>query len=185
MNQADLDIHLAAIQAADAQAFASWMAAAEGALRRSLRGFAASVDVEAVLQEGLLRMWQLAPAFVPDGRPNALLRYTHRICRNLALSECRRLRTTADESALESVEAPMPDAPDPILRRHLDHCRQELPQKPAQALAQRLASHGEPDALLAQRVGMTLNTFLQNFTRARKLLVDCLRGRGVTLAGEA
>jgi hypothetical protein len=28
---------------------------------------------------------------------------------------------------------------------------------------------------------MELNTFLQNFTRARKLLADCLRGRGIDL----
>jgi RNA polymerase sigma-70 factor (ECF subfamily) len=33
------------------------------------------------------------------------------------------------------------------------------------------------------RLGMKLNTFLQNFTRARKLLADCLRSRGVDLVG--
>lgn len=31
---------------------------------------------------------------------------------------------------------------------------------------------------------MRLNTFLQNFTRARKLLADCLKRAGVTLAEE-
>ena len=29
---------------------------------------------------------------------------------------------------------------------------------------------------------MRLNTFLQNFTRARKLLAECLRKRGVDLS---
>jgi RNA polymerase sigma-70 factor (ECF subfamily) len=56
----------------------------------------------------------------------------------------------------------------------LQACREKLPGKPARALEARLAAV-EPDALLARRLGMTLNTFLQNFTRARRLLADCLR----------
>ena len=36
----------------------------------------------------------------------------------------------------------------------------------------------------AERLGMRLNTFLQNFTRARKLLADCLERQGVALATE-
>ena len=39
----------------------------------------------------------------------------------------------------------------------------------------------DPDRSLAERVGMKLNTFLQNVTRARRLLADCLRRRGVDL----
>jgi RNA polymerase sigma-70 factor (ECF subfamily) len=73
---------------------------------------------------------------------------------------------------------------DPLLRRALEACREKLPGKPAAALAQRLATSGdEPDAVLARRLGMTLNTFLQNFTRARRLLADCLKKRGVDLPG--
>jgi len=53
----DLDRHLPAIVAGDAQAFAAWLAGAEPRIRASLRGFAAQVDVEAVLQETLLRVW--------------------------------------------------------------------------------------------------------------------------------
>ena len=37
---------------------------------------------------------------------------------------------------------------------------------------------------LAERVGMKLNTFLQNVTRARRLLADCLRRLGVELDEE-
>jgi hypothetical protein len=33
-------------------------------------------------------------------------------------------------------------------------------------------------------LGMRANTFLQNFTRARKLLLDCLQKKGITF-GEA
>ncbi|MEW5849567.1 MAG: sigma factor [Myxococcota bacterium] len=182
MTYPDLDVHLVAIQAADADAFAAWMTGAEEPLRLALRGFATSVDVEAVVQETLLRVWQLAPAFKPDGRANSLLRFAHRVARNLALSECRRLRTTHDEHALDELEAPVVVPPDPMLRRHIEACREELPPRPAQALAQRIHGSGESDVTLAQRVGMTVNTFLQNFSRARKLLAECLARRGVDLA---
>ena len=46
----DLDRYLPAIVAGDADAFAQWVAGAEPALRRALRGFAAHVDVEAIVQ---------------------------------------------------------------------------------------------------------------------------------------
>ena len=35
------------------------------------------------------------------------------------------------------------------------------------------------DRELAARLGMTLNTFLKNIGRARKLLIECLERRGV------
>lgn len=64
-------------------------------------------------------------------------------------------------------------------------CRDELPEKPAAALMARLHAGGcDPDEVLAERLGMRLNTFLQNFTRARKLLAECLEARGVDLATE-
>ena len=91
----DLDAHLPAIQAGDADAFGRWLAGAEPGLRESLRSFAASVDTEAVLQESLLRTWQVAPRVVSDGKPNTLLRLAVRIARNLAVSERRRLRPIA------------------------------------------------------------------------------------------
>src|SRR5262249_31441010 len=87
-----LDVLLPAIAAGDATAFARWPASAESRLRDSLRSFAAQVDTEAVLQEALLRVWQRAPSFVPDGKPDALLRFGIRIARNLAVSELRRNR---------------------------------------------------------------------------------------------
>jgi len=188
---ADLDVHHPAIAASDAHAFGRWVAAAEPELRVSLRSFAAVADCEAVLQEALLRVWQAAPRVEPDGRPNALLRFAVRVARNLALSEARRFRTAAlDEGAFERVlddvaAGEASEGPDPLLRRAIEACRDELPEKPAAALAQRMGAGGaEPDELLAERLGMRLNTFLQNFTRARKLLAACLEGRGVALAAE-
>jgi DNA-directed RNA polymerase specialized sigma24 family protein len=180
----DLDQHLAAIQGGDPDAFERWVAAAEATVRLSLRSFAAVVDTEAVLQETLLRVWQVAPRFVADGQPNGLLRLGIRVARNLAISERRRLRPDQlDPETIESTETPA--SPDPLLRRTIQLCREKLEGRPAQALEARLAAAGaEPDQVLAERLAMTLNTFLQNFTRARRLLAECLERHGIDLAKE-
>jgi RNA polymerase sigma-70 factor (ECF subfamily) len=187
----DLDLYVAAIVAGDADAFARWVAGAEPAIRRSLRSFAADVDAEAVVQETLLRVWQVAPRLAPDGRPQGLLRLGLRIARNLALDEARRLRPDLDASALEravddaSVMAAR-RAPDPLLRRAIEDCRAALPPRPAEALALRLAAGGtEADDVIAERLGMRKNTFLQNFGRARRLLAECLRLRGIDPKAES
>ena len=137
----DLDLHLPAIAAGDLDAFASFLAGAEQPLRRQLASFAAEVDVEAVVQEALLRVWQVAPKFSSDGRPQALLRFAHRCARNLCLTELRRRRIapmSGDEQAL--AEAPDLQAqapPDPLLRRAVHECRERLPKKPQHALTAR------------------------------------------------
>ncbi|HUS28463.1 MAG TPA: hypothetical protein VMZ53_08140 [Kofleriaceae bacterium] len=182
----DLDIYLAAIVAGDRRAFATWLGFAEPGVRDSLRSFAAVVDVEAVLQESLLRVWQVAPRFEPDGRPNGLLRLGVRIARNLAVSEVRRTKATpVDPPKLDELESTTtPTASDPLLREAIIDCRNKLPPKPRQALDSRLASGGvHDDAELAEAVGMRLNTFLQNFTRARALLAECLKKRGIFFEG--
>ena len=188
---ADLDQHLALIAAGDAAAFGQWVAGAEPQVRVSLRPFAASVDAEAVLQEALLRVWQAAPRFAADGKPNGLLRLAVRVARNLAVSETRRIRTDPAEAeelerALARLQAcELCEGPDPLLRRLVEECRRKLPGKPGLALAQRLTSGGgDPDATLAAHLGMKLNTFLQNVTRARKLMAACLKKSGVDLEAE-
>ena len=188
----DLDAHLALIRSGDADAFGRWLAGAEATIRDSLRSFAAVVDVEAVLQEALLRTWQIAPRLEPDGKPNALLRVGIRIARNLAVSERRRMRgAAADDDALDRALAddplhePSPAHSDPALRRAIAECAGALPEQPARALHARLENAGAaPDDELGARLGMRKNTFLQNFGRARKLLAECLRRRGIDLALE-
>ena len=184
----DLDLHLAAIVAGDARAFGSWLAGSESIVRDTLRSFATGVDVEAVLQEALLRVWQVAPRFVPDGRGNGLLRLAIRIARNLAVSEVRRTRAEpADDDDLEAMIAAAEQpraASDPMLRTAILDCRDKLPARPRLALDTRLASAGQDDLDLATSIGMRLNTFLQNFTRARQLLADCLGRRGIDVDQE-
>ena len=187
----DLDDHLALLAAGDADAFGRWLAGAEPRLRGSLRSYAARLDTEALVQEVLLRVWQVAPRHLPDGRPNSLLRLAIRIARNLAIDEIRRVRSEpmddeGIERALAAAEAQaFRGGPDPWLRQVIAGCQDKLSGKPAEALAQRLASGGgEPDEVLAERLGMRLNTFLQNFTRARKLLAECLEKNRVDLEAE-
>jgi DNA-directed RNA polymerase specialized sigma24 family protein len=190
MSRIDLDVHLPAIVLRDSHAFGQWMAGAEGTLRESLRSFAASVDVEAVLQEALLRVWQVAPRFVPDGSPNGLLRLGLRIARNLAISEVRRTRArpVADEHLEEALAAAADDGPappDPMLREVLALCFERLAGKPREAMEKRVSSGGRiSDDQLASSLQMTLNTFLQNFGRARKALAECLTKHGVAVDQE-
>ena len=184
----DLDTHLPNIAAGDPDAFARWVAGAELRLRASLTSVSTSVDVEAVVQETLLRVWQVAPRVEPDGKPNALLRLSIRIARNLAISDLRRRRVRPDMVTRLETEAPEehaePTVPDPMLRQAIAACREKLPGKPATALTARLDGPGTPDPTLATAVGMKLNTFLQNITRARKLLAECLKRRGIDLETE-
>ncbi len=95
-----------------------------------------------------------------------------------------------DDQALEQAasafaEPSLQGEPDPFLRRVIEECRKLLPVKPGEALSARLVGGGvEPDETLAERLGMRLNTFLQNFGRARKLLAECLAKRKVDLDAE-
>jgi len=189
----DLDEHLPRILEGEVEAFGSWMAGAEPRLRDSLRSFAILVDVEGVVQETALRIWQTAPRFVADGRENGLLRLAIRVARNLAVSELRRYRVEPMEiDALErEARAYDPTAsgvlrvPDPLLARRIKDCLERLPRQPGRAIAARVGSGGmEPDEALAEGLGMRKNTFLQNVTRARKLVADCLARHGVDLAVE-
>jgi RNA polymerase sigma-70 factor (ECF subfamily) len=177
----DLDVLLPAIAAGDSRAFARWVAGCEPRLRASLLRYAAVADVEAVLQETLLRVWQVAPRIAPDGRPECLLRFAIRVGRNVAVSEARRLRHTIDPEHLEELGAEAAPG-DPLLRELIVGCRDKLPAQPAAVLALRLETAGsEPDAHLAARLDMRVNTFLQNLARARKLLLSCLERAGVRL----
>src|ERR1700722_296122 len=181
----DLDEHLSAIALGDADAFERWVAGAEATMRLTLRSFAAAVDTEAVLQEALLRVWQVAPRFVRDGKANGLVRLGIRMARNLAVSEWRRGRAGgafAEVGAGEGGVSEVVNAPDPMLRHAILDCREKLPDKPRRALDARLQSGGTvADDVLAAELQMQKNTFLQNFTRERKLLAECLRARGIDL----
>jgi DNA-directed RNA polymerase specialized sigma24 family protein len=182
----DLDVHLPSIAAGDDLAFAAWLAGAEEPVRRSLRSFAAQVDTEAVLQEALLRVWQVAPRIQRDGKANSLLRFALRVARNVAIDEVRRLRAspvdaqTLELALHEALGPDEPQVPDPALRKAIERCREGLPPAPRRVFEARLASAGaSSDRDLASGLDMQLNTFLKNVGRARALLLECLARAGV------
>jgi DNA-directed RNA polymerase specialized sigma24 family protein len=104
-----------------------------------------------------------------------------RIARNLAVSELRRAKRA--EPIDDDTPGDAPRAPDPMLREAIAACRDKLPPKPRLVLDTRLAG-GRDDDELAASLDMKLNTFLQNFTRARQLLAECLKSRGIVIALE-
>lgn len=186
--KSQVDAYLPAIASGDPDAFASWVAVAEPRIRGSLKSFARSVDTEAVMQECLLRVWQVAPRFEPDGKPDGLIRLGVRIARNLALTEVRRRRPgsiTAAMLAEMEVDETVAAEPDPELRSIIRRCLEKLPMKPRLAIDARMAMAGLPDEALAKSVRMKPNTFLQNIRRARITLAECLEQNGIQLAGRS
>ncbi len=187
MTPEERDQLLPQIARGDVDAFAAWLSSAEPRIRLSLSRFAAYVDSEAVLQETLLRVWQVAHRVEVDPQGDALLRLGVRIARNLAIDHVRKSERNAKAEELSyaasgvvpSVQAPEPD---PLLRAVIQRCLGALPPKPRLALDARLQNAGgAADESLAEQLQMKLNTFLKNFGRARQLLLDCIRGQGVDL----
>ncbi len=159
--------------------FTSWVSFCEPQLRRSLRSFARAVDVEAIVNEGLTRMWVLAPTLRLSGE-DASLKFALRLVRNLAISEARRNGRTVpiDDLGNHPEEVVAPDPPsDPGLRRVLQRCLERLPGTARKALEARRT--GRPDRESAEKLTMRINTFLQNVTRGRRALAECLERNGV------
>lgn len=183
-----LDSYLPAIRRRDPDAFANWMAGAEHRIRASLSSFARQVDTESILQECLLRVWQTARGFEPDGNPDSLVRYAIRIARNLALTEVRRRQPDQIQDDMLNEQSPNPATDDPLfleeLRVAVRQCIESLPDRPRRALEARLNGRVQRDAILANNTGMKLNTFLQNIRRARQGLASCLEKRGIELGFE-
>jgi RNA polymerase sigma-70 factor (ECF subfamily) len=187
MTAQDRDALLPAIAAGDVQAFAVWLRHGEPRIRLSLKRFARAVDTEAVLQETLLRLWQVAPRVSLDDKGDALARLGVQIAHNLAVDHVRRDRRLAQQQrqellALQAEPASTTSESDPLLQQQVRECVERLPKQPAAALLSRIENQGgDADETLAARLGMQLNTFLKNFGRARQLLLECLHGRGVVL----
>jgi len=184
----EIDAVFEAARVGGPEAFATWMALVERPIRASLRRFARAVDAEVVVQETLLRMWIAARDHgrVIEG-DDASLRFALRVARNVALEEVRRtghgrLVSLDDEhGGPEPALDPAP-VPDPGLREAIVECLSRLTGKPREALFARLRDgHAAADRDLAERVRMTMNTFLQNVVRARRAVARCLEGKGVKL----
>jgi DNA-directed RNA polymerase specialized sigma24 family protein len=182
-----LDMTFRRAREGDKEAFAAWMGMVEIPLRRSLGRFACAIDVEAALQETLIRMWLLAtdPGRVLEG-DHASLKFAYSVARYVALEEMRRYRQ-GRHVPLDTLDGLpegsfTPAMPDPALTRLIKTCIERLPAAPRHALSSRLQNGARPDRELAAELRMRGNTFLQNIVRARKLLRACLERSGVRVA---
>ena len=166
------------------------MGRVERPIRAGLVRFARAVDLEVVMQETFLRMWLLATKspMVLEGEI-ASLRMALAVARNVAREELRRSKRGAsvpledlEDSHALAIE-PEP-GPDPGLARAIRDCMERIPGRPRIAIELRIArGHSRSDHDLAESLGLKLNTFLQHIVRARKSLAECLRKKGVELAG--
>ena len=174
-------MELQAIAQRNEAAFASWMGRSEESMRLSLRSFARSVDVEAVVQDALMRAWQVAPMLEPDGKPNVLLRWAVTVARNRARDIVRRSGRELPLDDLDDMPALPAVAPsDPLLADRIKICFERLQGKPAVAFTTRLQASGRvSDRQLAEIASMTFDSFRQNLSRARKALEHCLERYGI------
>jgi RNA polymerase sigma factor (sigma-70 family) len=175
----DYDVEVAELQAitqGDQGAFSRWFARCEIPLKRSLRSFAPAVDVEAVVQETAMKLWNGASRIAPDGRPGFLLRWGLTVARNEARNRAKRsARHVALEDHPEVAGATVNMAGDPILRARIRHCLERLQTHQQRAFRARLDDGGKhADRDLAALVGMSFDSFRQNLARGRKKLVTCL-----------
>jgi RNA polymerase sigma factor (sigma-70 family) len=178
----DIDRTWSRVRQGDRSAFAEWLKLTEIPLRMCLRRFARAVDVEEVMQEGLLRLWVLAPDRDLKG-DNASLRYAVTVMVNLAKKTARRnglLETIGiDAKGVNPSVDPEPPS-DPGLARIIVLCFENLPPRPRQVIEALVeAGFALPHEELARRNGMKRNTFIQNLVRGRKAIRECLRNNGV------
>lgn len=167
-----------ATQAGSHEGFTAWVRLVEMPLRVSLRSFARDVDLEAIIQEVLMRMWRWAPDRELEGT-NASLRYALVVARNMALAEMRKLRRVDVLDDPGPVRVILPPIPDLGLRAAIVQCLDLLKGKPREALRARVEHGGVmSDKMIASSLAMTINTFLQNIVRARAAVKECLRRAG-------
>jgi DNA-directed RNA polymerase specialized sigma24 family protein len=167
------------------RALGDWMGRVERPIRRSLFPFAHAVDAEGVVQETLTRMWLYSrdrghELTGDDASLRFAIGMARNLARNLARKHGREVLLPPDDMPEPGVEPESP--PDPFIQRAIRECFRKLAGKPLAALQARLQfGAGQPDRAIAERVGMTVNTLLQNVVRARKQLAGCLEGKGINV----
>ena len=179
----DLDVaEWEAIVRRDEDVFKRWLERCQIHLRLSLRSFAAVVDVEVVVQETAIRVWERASTIVPDGRPAFLARWAVTVARNKARNEIKRaehevpLEEPPDRPDTQIVRAGI----DPFLRARLHACRERLPAALRRVIDVILADGGERSAReCATASRMSYDAFRQNLARGRRALEACLREYGI------
>ncbi|WP_417597514.1 RNA polymerase sigma factor [Pararhodobacter oceanensis] len=146
-------------------------------LRLAQRLLQDRAEAEDVTQEAMLRLWQIAPKWVPGGaQPSTWL---HRVAVNLATDRLRRRRNVALDSIAE------PDDPAPAVvegmieadrQRALDEALALLPDRQRAAVVLRhLEGLGNPDIAAAMGIGVEAVESLT--ARGKRRLTELLSGR--------
>jgi DNA-directed RNA polymerase specialized sigma24 family protein len=183
----DYDLEVAEWQAIvrrDEDAFKRWLERTHIHLRLSLRSFATAVDVEVVVQETAIRVWERASTIVPDGSPAFLTRWAATVARNNARNAVKRaqrevpLHQAADRPETQIGRAGV----DPFLRTRLHGCRERLPDALRRVIDMILADGGQRSARECATAGrMSYDAFRQNLARGRRALENCLREHGIEI----
>jgi DNA-directed RNA polymerase specialized sigma24 family protein len=179
-----------AIADGDKDAWGRWFTNDELGLRRSLRRFAAVVDVEKIVQDTAIKVFRHAERIVPDGKPGFLIRWAVTVARNQAKTEATRagasragkLLSLDSEERLKEPEVRFGGG-DPILRAQISKCHQGLQPAPRSFLARYLEDGGGRVDDLAARLGMTADAARQNLRRARQGIRECLQRVGIDVTG--
>ena len=178
------------VPSAAERAFGDWLQRVLPTLRASLRSYAYVIDVESVIQDTALVMWERAKAIASGQKPalegrEASFRLAYRAARNRASNMRRKHRREVlvdmgDDDAFDFTD-PVLFETDPFLGERIRACHGLLKPQPAKALAIRLTHGHRPEEEQAALAGMTKNTFHQNILRARQQLKECLENMGIEL----
>jgi len=156
-------------------AFKRWFGRSEIRLKQSLRSFASVVDVEAVVQDTALLVWERAATISPQRPSGFLFRWAVTVAKNKARTNARRSGRQAplDDDSLPADSSRLGD---PLLRAQLLKCRERLSPHQLRAFMARCEDGGKgDDRSLATSIGMSFEAFRQNLARARKAFAECLR----------
>jgi len=179
----DYDIEVAELEAIarrDREAFSRWFARCEIPLKRSLRSFAQTADVEAIVQETAIKLWQDPSKIRPDGGSGFLLRWARVVARNAARNAAKRPANRLDHHASmppdDEIVAHVLPMSDLFLRTRIQQCLERLPIRQQRGFRARLDNGGSrKDRELAESIDMSFDVFRQTITRGRKALIKCLR----------
>jgi RNA polymerase sigma factor (sigma-70 family) len=177
------------IVARHADDFTRWFARCDILLKQTLRSFADTIDVEAVVQETALKVWQHAAAITPDGRTAFLFRWARTVALNAARTGARRAthpaagyrrddgrsnhRTDRHDETKDHDDRDR--RIDPYLQDRIKRCVERLPPDQRRVLKARIDDEGRrADRDLAEALGITFDSIRQNLSRARKSLEKCL-----------
>ena len=133
-----------AIEDAAHDAFERWFARSEIRLKQSLRSFASVVDVEAVVQDTALLVWDARRRFRRNAPPGFLFRWAVTVAKNKARNNARRSGRHApfDDNSEPADSFPLSD---PLLRSQILKCRERLSPHQRRAFIARCEDGGKGD----------------------------------------